>query len=596
MSGEIRPFSQDVWFKEGGFLDALLLVREVMRARAQGDAAQERRALRDVAAHAAFAGAGPAAEAVARGKWITERVLSAVGRLRDGLPALATEPEGESADKVVVLWERALSEGGSPGELVACFPRMFPVRDSGSRRYDRGKTAAAMRVRGTMWLRGNRELKRAWPGIERLYYEVMNAVRILVASQTPLAEPAFAYEWDRLSSRPSEERQLLTVLGFLAPRPLPLVLLVTGWEGLPSPLRRAVRDPAAVRQAVDDLAVRGLVVADVDGVTCAEAVQDAVRRTLDDRSARSAVAFTLRFLRAALPPDTHFHGSWALWQEGLAHLEAAIAHADVLGVRLEDAAYLLDRASVYRREAESDASTAIETSQRALALADRAGRPDPIEYAIYLGNQAMALRADRQFGQAVAVMGQSLEVTRASVGTDHEEYAGSLNILGSMLESWKRYEEAEAAHREALSIMRGLASRSSDSAVVQTLVEVLNDYAACLLREDNPARPPDADQRAADLLQEASALTRPGEHGWRQITANTGHALARAGRLQQAESRFREVVRYCEEHHGDPSYELYAALRDLADVLHERGDPEAAQVYLRAHEVDDAVGPHTPPP
>jgi hypothetical protein len=62
-----------------------------------------------------------------------------------------------------------------------------------------------------------------------------------------------------------------------------------------------------------------------------------------------------------------------------------------LGVRLKDATHLLDRLAIYERQAEHDAAIAV--GEHAIALADRAGRPDPEdpeEYSIHLGNCSMA--------------------------------------------------------------------------------------------------------------------------------------------------------------------------------------------------------------
>jgi hypothetical protein len=41
--------------------------------------------------------------------------------------------------------------------------------------------------------------------------------------------------------------------------------------------------------------------------------------------------------------------------------------------------------------------------------------------------------------------------------------------------------------------------------------------------------------------------------------------------------------------YGNPSLQLFAALADLAEVLQETGSPDYEAVFLRAHEVDDAI-------
>jgi hypothetical protein len=55
---------------------------------------------------------------------------------------------------------------------------------------------------------------------------------------------------------------------------------------------------------------------------------------------------------------------------------------------------------------------------------------------------------------------------------------------------------------------------------------------------------------------------------------NRARALRRTGQLTVAEEAFRDLVAYCEDAYGDPSYELSVALRDHADVLKELRSPE----------------------
>ncbi|MBV9450305.1 MAG: tetratricopeptide repeat protein [Streptosporangiaceae bacterium] len=582
----VDAFSQEVWER---FRGGLLAVRDVMRARDHSMPDEERKALRAVAGHPAFGGLGLTGDGLARGKWIVQRTATALDVLRGQLPPAAATAAGSPADKAVLLWAAALSEGLYPDQLARRFPDLLPGRSDSTT-----KAAATLRVRGVMWLPGNRPLRASEPGVTAVYYGVTAALLEPGASAPALAEAGFDYEWRRLMrDQDRAPRQLVTLLSFLAPAPLPLSLLRDGWEALPSPLRRTVRHEAEMARLAGSLVHRALAAADPEAVTCSQGTQEQVRRRLSDTAERSAASFAVRFMRAALPANTHHYEAWDAWRPALPHLDAALGHAQRLGVRLEDAAHLLDRLAVYYREAENDAQAAIKAGELAITLTDRAGRPDLQEYAIYLGNYAMALRFAHRLGDAVDAMDRSLQVTRDSLGAEHEDYAGSLGIKGNILGSWKRYAEADAAHREALAIIRRVMARRPEPEVRQTMVEILNDYGAYLLG-DAPGLPGDAPSQAVSLLDEALAQVGPGDYGWRQITMNRAHALRRLGQLGAAEEVFRGLVTYCEEVYGDPSYELSVALRDLADVLQETGNPEYHDVYLRSHEVDDLVGPNSP--
>lgn len=583
----VGAFSGAVWSER--FRGGLLAVRDVVAARGHSPSDEERKALRVVADHRAFDGLGLTGDRLARGKWITQRVVEAVDALRGQLPPTASTAAGNPADKAVLLWAHALSAGLHPDQLARRFPDLLPGRTE-----DATRAAPALRVRSVMWLPGNRPLRASEAGIVALYYAVTAALQVLGDSAPTLAEASFDYEWQRLMrDQPREQRQLVTLLSFLAPEPLSLSMLRDGWEAVPSPLRRTVRHAADLAGLVEHLTERGLVGSDLETVTCSQGTQERVRRRLNDKAQRTAAAFGVRFLRAALPADTHFHGAWATWRPALAHLDAAIGHAERLGVRLEDAAHLLDRLAVYHREAENDADTAITAGEHAIALADRTGRPDLEEYAIYLGNYSMALRQARRLAEAVDVMDRSLEVTRDSLGTEHEEYASSLSIKGNILEAWKRFTDAGEAHHQALMIIRKVIARRPEPGVRQTLVEILNDYAAYLLR-DKPELPDDAVSQAVALLDEALRNVERGAYGWRQVAMNRAKAMRRLGQLAVAEEAFRDLVAFCEEAYGDPSYELSVALRDHAEVLKELGSPAYDEVYMRAHEVDDEVGPDSP--
>lgn len=51
----------------------------------------------------------------------------------------------------------------------------------------------------------------------------------------------------------------------------------------------------------------------------------------------------------------------------------------------------------------------------------------------------------------------------------------------------------------------------------------------------------------------------------------------------------RDLVEFSERAYGDPSLQLFAALANLAEVLGEMGSPDYDAIFLRAHEVDDAL-------
>jgi tetratricopeptide (TPR) repeat protein len=201
----------------------------------------------------------------------------------------------------------------------------------------------------------------------------------------------------------------------------------------------------------------------------------------------------------------------------------------------------------------------------------------------------MALRQAGRLDEAIEVMDQSLQFHLERIGVNDEEYASGLSIKAAMLSARGQHEQAEQSHRQALDSIRAVLARRPEPYVEGKLVEILDDYATRLLR--NAAELQIADDTAVALLDEALGHLRRGDYGWQQVTTNRAKAAWRRGNLQEAETILRDLVHYCEQEFGDPSYELFAALADLADVLKERGSPDYEATYLRAHEVDDAIGP-----
>ena len=283
-SGVVDAFSDTVWSKR--FRSGLLAVRDVVYARDHLTPDEEHKALRVVADHPAFNGLGLAGARLARGKWITQRVVGALDALREQLPPIAATAAGNPTDKAALLWVHALSEGLHPDKLARRFPDLLPGRTDSTTR-----AAAVLRVRGAMWLPGNRPLRASEAGITAVYYAMTVALQAVSDSAPTLAETSFDYEWKRLiRDQPREQRQLVTLLCFLAPEPLPLSMLRDGWEAVPSPLRRTVRCAADLARLVEHLTDPALVASDLETVTCSQGTQERVSHRLNDKQRRRTAA------------------------------------------------------------------------------------------------------------------------------------------------------------------------------------------------------------------------------------------------------------------------------------------------------------------
>ncbi|NCS31626.1 MAG: CHAT domain-containing protein [Microcystis aeruginosa F13-15] len=78
---------------------------------------------------------------------------------------------------------------------------------------------------------------------------------------------------------------------------------------------------------------------------------------------------------------------------------------------------------------------------------------DHPDYAGSLNNLAALYKSMGQYEQALPLHQQALAIRGKSLGTDHPEYAGSLNNLAALYKSMGQYEQALPLHQQALEIL-----------------------------------------------------------------------------------------------------------------------------------------------
>jgi tetratricopeptide (TPR) repeat protein len=158
---------------------------------------------------------------------------------------------------------------------------------------------------------------------------------------------------------------------------------------------------------------------------------------------------------------------------------------------------------------------ALRAFQRALAIAEKALRPDDPDVARPLGNLAMALSDNGRPAEALAQNQRALDIFRKAYGPGHPEVALHLSNRGEILNALGRWAEARAAFAGALGIWgRELPPDHP------YLAYPLNGTGESLLGEGSP-------ERALPPLERALAIRERGERDPARV-AETGFALARA--------------------------------------------------------------------
>jgi tetratricopeptide (TPR) repeat protein/tRNA A-37 threonylcarbamoyl transferase component Bud32 len=158
---------------------------------------------------------------------------------------------------------------------------------------------------------------------------------------------------------------------------------------------------------------------------------------------------------------------------------------------------------------------ALRAFQRALAIAERALRPDDPDVARPLGNLAMALSDNGRPAEALAQNQRALDIFRKAYGPAHPEVALHLSNRGEILNALGRWGEARAAFAGALAIWgRELPADHP------YLAYPLNGTGESLIGEGSP-------ERALAPLERALAIRERGESDPARV-AETRFALARA--------------------------------------------------------------------
>ena len=167
----------------------------------------------------------------------------------------------------------------------------------------------------------------------------------------------WAIAFDQLNLESSAALELLTLVSWLAPEPVPISLFADHAEHLPKNLAVLARDPLTRAACISLLNRRGLAITSPDSLQLhrvpAALLRDRVA-SAGARSVREHLAATLKLLQSALPSDSWVvPASWPVWQRFLPHLLVVTGRAhDLESADLGDdeawrLLWLTDQAAVY---------------------------------------------------------------------------------------------------------------------------------------------------------------------------------------------------------------------------------------------------------
>ncbi|WP_448622198.1 FxSxx-COOH system tetratricopeptide repeat protein [Geodermatophilus sp. URMC 65] len=425
---------------------------------------------------------------------------------------------------------------------------------------------------------------------------------------------SWAVAFDRLAADAPTALDLLTVVAWCGPEPVPLGLFTDHPDPLPERLRPIATDPLVLARCTAILRRRGMATVSPHGIQL-HRVPAALLRARSDASEVTAAAgwaaTVVRLLDQIVPADVRTDpGGWPLWRRLLPHVLAAAGHEDALDAVPAEATRLLDHAASYLL-VRGEPQAAVAVYERAHAVRrDKFGddHPDTLTSA---SNLALNLWGLGEYRQAGALDEDTLTRRRQVLGEDHPDTLTSASQLASDLFPLGDFEQARSLQEDVLSRRRRILGEDHPDTLTSAtqlglVLWYLGDYQQArqlhnetytrsrrILGEDHPDTLGSASllstvlwslgdyQQVRQLMKDTLTRSRNvlGEHHPITLRSNTllGMVSWSLGDYQQA----RQLVTYALTHErrviGEDHAETLIAGLSLGTVMWSLGDYQYAQ-------------------
>jgi len=456
------------------------------------------------------------------------------------------------------------------------------------------------------------------------------AVRDPVTAEPRPVAAAWLLSWNRIAAEMPAAGELLRLLAFLGPEPVPIWLVASDrMRRLLLPLDPRLREPGMEGRLLGEISkYAGVRLDPAEGTLTMHRLVQAVLReqaTPADRQALRAAAHSV--LAAANPGDPDAPRTWPDYSALLPHLGPTRA------ARSEDPEvrqWIADSVRYLWRRGDHQAVQ--QTAETVLAVWTPRHGPDDRLVLRVRGQLANVLRAQ---GDLAGARAMDEDVHRRSVrtlGRDHLDTLVAAGSLGADLRAGGRYVRAREVDRDAFETSRQVfgeqhartlmlannlalscflcgdraAAREMDRETRQRMAAALGpEHPSTLLAAHNYARDLLETGQVADavrLLQESRGPLRErlgDSHDTTMLHARTlAAALRRAGRYESAAALAGETLRHYTERHGPHHPEALGCASVLASVLGMLGEERREQARVLAERTAErcreAVGAEHP--
>lgn len=389
--------------------------------------------------------------------------------------------------------------------------------------------------------------------------------------------------WDlslaALSEKCPAAVQLLNLIAWMAPEPVPLDLFTNHPEELPAPLAEAVQDELTWQDAIGALVSWFFVRRTNDEVTIVHRLLQQSLRARDHDSPSTSEVQTL--LVADLPSNDALGTpeNWPRWRLLLPHVLAVV---DATLDPMEYTSWLCDRAAGYL-QITGRPMEAIPLFEQALSIDEAAHGPDHQRVATWLNNLSFSLNSVGRTDEALLHIKRAITIDEAIYGSEATEITPSLANLAGFLCDRERYAEALPLAERAFAIDE--AAHGPSSPILIARLSALGRAYSGLARSDDALR----------VLQRALAITKAtfnAEHPYfATILVNLAYVYEALDNLDEALALFEQALAIDEAAYGSKHPEVAIDLRFLSAVLERMGRLDEAQaMYQRAEAIEKQNG------
>jgi tetratricopeptide (TPR) repeat protein len=270
---------------------------------------------------------------------------------------------------------------------------------------------------------------------------------------------SWAVAFDRLATDDPTALDLLTVVAWCGPQPVPLSLLTDHPDPLPEQLRPVATDPLVLARCTTILHRRGMATVSPHGIQL-HRIPAALLRARSQASEVTAAAqwaaTVVRLLEKAAPSGDLRNdlSGWPVWRRLLPHVLAAAGRDEALDAVPAEATRLLDHAAGYLLGGSGEVQAAVPVYERAYDVRrDKFGddHPETLTSASDLAGNLWWLG---EYQRARALDEDTLTRRRRILGEDHPDTLTSASQLAVDLFGLGNYRQARELEEETLSRRR----------------------------------------------------------------------------------------------------------------------------------------------